>query len=133
MSNKNEFFIHENSMPEEVEIELSHLDLEDNNITGRIAHLRDTFLAAEKEYVMELLNNPNIRAEIIRYNTLRGDQLYLVAQELVEKVEQNLIPYEQMEQTEQILTILLSAIQDKVLRQRLEKMPDGPIDLGRTR
>lgn len=133
MNNENELFIHEKSMPEDVEVALDYLDLEDNNISGRVAHLRDTFLAAEREYVMELLNDNEIREKIIKCNMLRGDQLCLVAQDLVDRVENNLIPYEEMEKTEKILTILLSAIQDKVLRKRLIHLPKDDIFRGRSR
>lgn len=133
MNNENELFIHEKSMPEDVEVALDYLDLEDNNISGRIAHLRDTFLAAEREYVMELLNDNEIREKIIKYNMLRGDQLCLVAQDLVDRVENNLIPYEEMEKTEKILTILLSAIHDKVLRKQLIRLPMDDISRGRSR
>lgn len=40
------------------------------------------------------------------------------------EVENNLIPYDKMEQIEQVLTILLAAIKDKVLVKKLELYRD---------
>lgn len=133
MNEESELFFHEKTMPEEVENVLNYLDLEDNNIDGKVAHLRDTFLAAEREYVMELLKDEEIQQKIIKYNILNGEQLYAVAQDIIEKADNNLIPYEEMEKQEKILTILLSAIQDKVLRKKLIYLPSNGRTLGRSR
>ena len=50
-----EVFLHKDHMPKEVEIEIDRLNLYDNNTSGRNAELRDTYLEAEREYVLELL------------------------------------------------------------------------------
>ena len=114
-----ELFTHENSMPKSVEEELSTLNLSDNNIAGRIAHLRDTFISAEKEYVLELLKEETVRQMINDVNWYKSEEIFAAAQDLVEKVENNLIPYEQMEKVEIKLVILLAAIKDKVLVKEL--------------
>ena len=119
MNEENEIFIHKNSMPKDVEENLSNLGLEDNNINGRIAHLRDTFLAAEREYVMEILKDKEVRQLIIDKNLFDGTTLYQNAQNIIDQVENNLIPYEKMETYEMVLIVLLAAIQDKVLRKEL--------------
>ena len=38
------------------------------NVSGEIAHLRDTYLTAEREYVSELLKNEGMRELIAEIN-----------------------------------------------------------------
>ena len=124
------FLIHKNSMPKEIGEVLSTLNLYDNNINGTIAHLRDTFLDVEREYVMEVLNNEEILEKIREFNIRNAEELYAIAQYIIEKVDNNLIPYNEMYKYEQILIVLLSAIQDetlskqKILLPSKEKMPE---------
>lgn len=93
------------------------------NVSGDIAHLRDTFLEAEREYVSELLKSEDMRELIATINQNPPEVLFEMAQSLVEKVEMGQIPDDQMVITEQQLTVLLSAIQDKVLAKELVLTP----------
>lgn len=103
---------------------LSSLGSNKENIDGYTAHLRDTFLTAEKEYVGSLLENEEIRDFITEINGYSSEILFKNAQELVDKVEYGLIKDEEMEQVEQKLIILLAAIKDKVLEKKLSLYPD---------
>lgn len=113
--------MHKNSMPKEINDSLSTLDLNDNNIDGKIAHLRDTFLASEREYIMKLLKDDSIIEMIRDVNWYDSFEIVKKAEEIIFQVENNLIPYEQMNKTEIKLTILLVAIQDKVLVKVLKR------------
>jgi len=93
------------------------------NVDGNIAHLRDTYLSAERDYVSELLKSEGMRDLISEINAETPDRLFAMAQSIVDKVEMGLIPDEQMEKTEQQLTVLLAAIQDKVLLKDLVLVP----------
>lgn len=124
-------FIHENHMPKEISDEIDTLNLSHNNISGRIADLRDTYLEAEKDYVVELLKSERVKNLIKEYNFENSNELFKAAEKIIFKVENNLIPEEKMEEVEIVLTILLSAIYDKVLVNELIYTPKE--DLGRTR
>lgn len=93
------------------------------NVDGNIAHLRDTYLSAERDYVSELLKSEGMRDLISEINAETPDRLFAMVQSIVDKVEMGLIPDEQMEKTEQQLTVLLVAIQDKVLLKDLVLVP----------
>lgn len=86
-------------------------------------HLRDTYLSAEKDYVSALLKGEGMRDLISEINAETPDRLFAMAQSIVDKVEMGLIPDEQIEKTEQQLTVLLAAIQDKVLLKDLVLVP----------
>lgn len=85
------------------------------NVDGNIAHLRDTYLSSEREYVAELLKSDSVRELIHEINAETPEELFAIAQDLVNKIEMGLIPDEQMVKAEQKLTVILAAIQDKVL------------------
>lgn len=95
---------------------INSMDLQHNNISNEPAHLRDTFLDSEKEYVLHLLQDESLKDFIININRCHNaDELLYIAQDLVDQVENNLIPYEKMDQVEKKLTVLLAAIRDRVL------------------
>lgn len=107
---------YEEFLEESLRDTIDSMDLEHNNISGVSAHLRDTFLELEKEYVLSLLQDESLKDIIIDINRCHNaEDLLYIAQDLVDKVENNLIPYEEMETVEKKLTILLAAIKDKVL------------------
>lgn len=64
-----------------------------------------------------------MRDLISEINAETPDRLFAMVQSIVDKVEMGLIPDEQMEKTEQQLTVLLVAIQDKVLLKDLVLVP----------
>lgn len=94
----------------------------DNNLSRDASHLRDTFINAEREYVLELLKNDKIRESIIDLNctfNMDAKPLFDAAQKLVNDVDNGLVKDEDMERIEQQLIIILAAIQDKTLRREL--------------
>ena len=95
-----------------------------DNINGDAANLRDTFLLAERDYVKELLQIEDIRELIYKFSQQPSELLFAAAQSIVNKVETGQVPDELMERTEQQLTVLLAAIQDKVLEKDLVLLPD---------
>lgn len=94
-----------------------------DNMDDNISHLRDTYLIAEREYVSELLKSEGMRDLIYEINAETPEKLFAAAQSIVDKVEMGLIPDDQMEKTEQQLTVLLAAVQDKVLSKDLVLIP----------
>ncbi len=95
-----------------------------NNLNDEYSHLRDTFFAAERDYVRALLQIEGVKELILEYSNYSNDALFQEAQRIVNDVDNGLIPQEQMERAEQALTILLAAIQDKTLLKDLVLTPD---------
>lgn len=114
---------YEQSLNDNMKETISDITPYKGNVDGNIAHLRDTYLSAERDYVSELLKSEGMRNLISEINAETPDRLFATAQSIVDKVEMGLIPDEQMEKTEQQLTVLLAAIQDKVLLKDLVLVP----------
>lgn len=114
---------YEQSLNDNMKETISDITPYKGNVDGNIAHLRDTYLSAERDYVSELLKSEGMRDLISEINAETPDRLFAMAQSIVDKVEMGLIPDEQMEKTEQQLTVLLAAIQDKVLLKDLVLVP----------
>lgn len=114
---------YEQSLNDSMKETISDITPYKDNVDGNIAHLRDTYLTAEREYISELLKSEGMRDLISEINAETPDKLFAMAQSIVDKVEMGLIPDEQMERTEQQLTVLLAAIQDKVLLKDLVLVP----------
>lgn len=95
-----------------------------DNVNGNASNLRDTFLLAERDYVRELLQIDDIRRLIYECSQQPSELLFRTAQSIVDRVEAGQVPDELMERTEQQLTVLLAAIQDKVLERELVLLPD---------
>lgn len=114
---------YEQSLNDSMKETISDITPYKGNVDGNIAHLRDTYLSAERDYVSELLKSEGMRDLISEINAETPDRLFAMAQSIVDKVEMGLIPDEQMEKTEQQLTVLLVAIQDKVLLKDLVLVP----------
>jgi hypothetical protein len=113
---------------------INSMDLQHNNISNEPAYLRDVFLYSEKEYVLYLLQDEELKDFIVDINRCHNaDALLHIAQDLVDKVENNLIPYEKMEEVEKKLIILLSAVRDKVLEKVKEKDYEAANEYGRSR
>ena len=117
---------------------INSMDLQQNNISNEPSYLRDVFLDSEKEYVLYLLQDEELKNFIVDINRCHNaDELLSIAQDLVDKVENNLIPYEKMDQVEKKLIILLSAVRDKVLEKVKEKYYDyedaNEVGYGRSR
>lgn len=121
---------YQQSLQDSMMADISDITPYKGNVSGDIAHLRDTFLTAEREYVTELLKSEDMRELIAEINQNSPDVLFEMAQSLVDKVEMGQIPEDQMVRTEQQLTVLLAAIQDKVLIKDLVLTPSSG---GRTR
>ena len=106
----------EKILENELKNTIDSMQLDQNNISGEFADLRDTFLDAEKEYVLSLLKDESLKDFVISINKFYNiNDLVKIVQDLVEKVENNLIPYEEMEKVENKIIILLAAIKDKIL------------------
>lgn len=114
---------YEQSLNDSMQEVISDITPYKGNVDGNIAHLRDTYLSAEREYVAELIKNDSVKELIEQINSESPDTLFTIAQDLVDKVEMGLIPDDQMEKTEQKLTVILAAIQDKVLSKNLVLLP----------
>jgi len=113
---------------------INSMDLQHNNISNEPAYLRDVFLDLEKEYVLYLLQDEELKNFIVDINRCHNaDELLSIAQDLVDKVENNLIPYEKMDQVEKKLIILLSAVRDKVLEKVKEKDYEAANEYSRSR
>ena len=92
---------YEQSLNDNMKETISDITPYKGNVDGNIAHLRDTYLSAERDYVSELLKSEGMRDLISEINAETPDRLFAMAQSIVDKVEMGLIPDEQMEKTEQ--------------------------------
>lgn len=117
---------YQRALQEHLQKQISPLGSNRENVNPNASNLRDTYLEAEREYVAELLQNESMRRLVEEINQLPSESLFAAAQKLVDDVEMGLIPEEQMERTEQQLTIMLAAIKDKILLKELVKIPDTP-------
>ena len=120
---------------EKLEDSISSLELSDNNTNVEAAHLRDIYLEAENAYILRLLEYDEVKKMIREVNLFDGSQILKKVEEIIYQVENNLISYDDMENVEIKLTVLLAAIKDKVLVKILKLYPDyeEEIDLGRSR
>ena len=73
-----------------------------DNLNYDASLLRDTFLKAEKDYVLYLIrNSKEVRDLILELNeTYTSESLFKRAEELVSDVDNGLIPDEKMSETE---------------------------------
>ena len=94
---------------------------DNNNISGKFAHLRDVFLDAEKEYLEKLKSNPEIKELIENLNKNNARDLYDLASSNIYIIETGLVPAENLEKAEFEIVVLLAAIQDKV-REKGERI-----------
>ena len=102
------------------------------NINGEISHLRDTFLEAEKDYLVTLLGKNGVQKLISSLNQMYEPHvLYNKAQSLMDKFEFGEIQEDELEKTEIMIISLLAAIQDKVLEKELVLYPDWELEDGR--
>ena len=92
---------YEQSLNDNMKETISDITPYKGNVDGNIAHLRDTYLSAERDYVSELLKSEGMRDLIFEINAETPDRLFAMAQSIVDKVEIGLIPDGQMEKTEQ--------------------------------
>ena len=101
--------------------------MEDDNINGKEALLRDTFLEAEKEYLEELIKRPMYKdfIENLSLNSAKG--LYLEAIKRINDIETCRVKEEDLVRVETEITLLLASIQDcvrKRVKERLQKRED---------
>lgn len=94
--------------------------MKDNNVNGKIAFLRDTFLDAEKEYLEELIKQPEYRDFIEHLNRHNSESLCLEAVKRITDIETGKVKEEDLESVETEITLLLASIQDLV-RERIER------------
>ena len=114
---------YQRALQEQLREKISPLGSNRDNVNPDASHLRDTYL---QEYIAQLLQHEGMRQLVEEINQMPSETLFVAAQKLVDDVEMGLIPEEQMERTEQQLTIMLTAIKDKVLLKELVKTPDTP-------
>ena len=114
---------YEQAKEDEIKNQLSMLGSNKENMSGEIAHLRDTFLSAERNYVAELLKDEEMQKMVADVNQQPSELLFEAAKNLVDKVENGLVPDEQMGRTELQLFVLLASIQDRDLSKDLVLTP----------
>lgn len=95
--------------------------MDGNNMSGNIAHLRDTFLDAEKEYLDKLKQNPEIREMIKQLNKRGGTQLARMAVQRIDSIENGLVEPQNLDEVESEIAIILAAIEDIQRERVLEK------------
>ena len=106
--------------------EFKPLNDEEGNISEDIAHLRNVFLEAEKDYFLALLStNVEYFNELVELPT---DLLYAEAQKRIDMIENGQVKEENLEYEEGIITFCLAAIRDKALILKLVRRFDN----GRT-
>ena len=103
--------------------------MEDNNINGNIAFLRDTFLNAEKEYLKELMKDEKYKTFVKKLNKYRAKELSLEAIKRISDIETGKVKDENLERVETEITLLLAAIQDCVREKVKERVKEKDADL----
>ena len=101
--------------------------MEDNNINGKVAFLRDTFLNAEKEYLEELIKEPKYKDFIQHLNRYSSKDLSLEAIKRISDIETGRVKEEDLGRVETEITLLLASIQDCVrerVKERLQERED---------
>jgi len=95
------------------------------NVNGEIAYLRDVFLNAELDYFKELLKNEKIREQfILLMIDYSPEKLYAEAVKRINSIELGEVKEEKLDIVEGEITLLLAAIQDKVLIKELILTPN---------
>ena len=105
--------------------------MEDNNINGRVAFFRDTFLNAEKEYLEELIKEPKYKDFIQHLNRYSSKDLSLEAIKRVSDIETGKVKEEDLGRIETEITLLLASIQDCVREKVKEKLQEREKDFER--
>ena len=103
--------------------------MEDNNINGKIAFLRDKFLEAEKEYLDELMEQPKWKNYVEALNKLDARQLALHALKRMECIENGQVKDNDLESVETEITLILAAIQDFVRERGPRERDDDELEL----
>lgn len=102
-----------------------------NNISGRAAHLRDTFLGCEEEYLKSLKKNPRFYRTVQQLNRqYTSEKLYEMAVQAMARIEFGKVKPENLETEEFMILTALSAIVD--YEKVLEKVRI-PEDCGKER
>ena len=97
------------------------LELEGNNVRGKIAEKRDILLQAEKEYLEELmqfLGNKEFRRQL---NKCSASFLAGEADKRINRIENGEVKAEMLERVEAEITLIYAAIQDKIRERVKEK------------
>ena len=81
-----------------------------NNINGKIAFLRDTFLKAENDYLEELIKEPKYKNFIEDLNKYNSKELSLEAVKRISAIESGKVKEEDLEKMETEITLLLASI-----------------------
>lgn len=105
--------------------------LEGNNMNGKIAFLRDTFLEAEKSYLSELIKQPKYKQFIEDMNKYDSKQLSLEAVKRFRDIETGKVKNEDLERIETEITLLLASIQDCVRERIKERQIENDDELER--
>ena len=105
--------------------------MEDNNINGKVAFLRDTFLNAEKEYLEELVKEPKYKDFIQHLNGYCSKALYLEVIKRISDIETGRVKEETLGRVETEITLLLASIQDCVREKVKEKLQERGKDFER--
>ena len=123
------------------------------NISGDLAHLRDTYMESEREYFIALLSNPDIYNAFMDYAQHDSYDLFETAMTLQERLENGLLesveeqekmkqmtPEERdsfhmkrLEQTEGLLCLLYAAAKDKAKILELTRYFETKESMGRSR
>ena len=113
------------------------------NISGDVETYRNTYMEAEREYFIKLLEDPEIREEFESYENYTSDELFYYAMDIQRKLEYGELetpeeiklmasmPLEEadkyhmrkLEQAEGMMCLLFAAARDKALIYTLVRRP----------
>jgi len=120
------------------------------NIDGSLAHYRDTYMQAERDYFGQLLARDEVRDRLVQYVDYDSDMLFSAATKIQEQLEtgqletmedlqqmQSMQPEQReafhmrkLENAEGLMCLLLAATRDKVLIKELTMEYCGGRSLG---
>lgn len=93
-----------------------------DNLDADVSYLRDTFLTAERDYVIHLIETSSeIRNLILEFNSnFTSESLFKKAKELIDLIDYGQISEKEMNMIEKKLIVILAAIQDKTLIEKIK-------------
>ena len=86
--------------------------MSEQNINGKIAFLRDTYLDAEKDYLAELKQDPKFVDLLLKLKKCKPQALYDQAIKWISEIEEGKVAEKNLDRYEAQIALFLDAIDD---------------------
>ena len=98
--------------------------MEGNNLSEKIAFLREAFLEAEREYLKELMRDPRHKLLVDMLKERDAGKLSKEAMRRIDDIEMGRVKEEDLERVEAEITLIFAAIED-CIRDRVREITRG--------